>query len=65
MVEAEALKGAARLEDLHVWVMEKTKTTAKGTKTYTDWMANWREGDDKFNRRYSAKRASRELWEDG
>ena len=40
MVEAEALKGAARLEDLHVWVMEKTKTTAKDTKTYTYWMAN-------------------------
>lgn len=25
--EAEALKGAVRLEDLSVWVMEKTKTT--------------------------------------
>jgi hypothetical protein len=25
-------------------------TTAKGTKTYTYWMAKWREGDDKLNR---------------
>ena len=30
--EAEALKGAARLEDLHIWQMEKTKTTKKGNK---------------------------------
>ncbi len=43
-VEAEALKGAARLEDLHVWIMEKTKTTKKGSQTYHYWMANWREG---------------------
>jgi hypothetical protein len=50
MVEAEALKRAARLEDLNVWIMEKVKTTKKGTKTYTYWMANWREGGDKFNR---------------
>ena len=43
--EAEALKGAARLEDLSVWVMEKAKTTKKGSKTYGYWMASWREGD--------------------
>ena len=42
--EAEALKGAARLEDLSVWVMEKAKTTKKGSKTYGYWMASWREG---------------------
>lgn len=30
-----------RLEDLHPWIMEKTK----GKKTYTYWMASWREGD--------------------
>ena len=43
--EAEALKGAARLEDLSVWVMEKAKTTKKGSKTYGYWMASWREDD--------------------
>jgi len=43
--EAEALKGAARLEDLSVWVMEKAKATKKGSKTYGYWMASWREGD--------------------
>ena len=42
--EAEALKGAARLEDLHLWQMEKAKTTKKGSKTYFYWMASWREG---------------------
>ena len=38
--EAEALKSMARLEDLHVWQMEKTKATKK----YAYWMATWREG---------------------
>ena len=42
--EAEALKGAARLEDLNLWQMEKTRTTKKGSKTYHYWMASWREG---------------------
>jgi len=42
--EAEALKPMARLEDLHVWMMEKTKTTKKGPRTYAYWMATWREG---------------------
>ena len=37
--EAEALKGAARLEDLTVWVMKKTKATKKSIKTYSYWMA--------------------------
>ena len=41
---AEDLKGAARLEDLHLWQMEKAKTTKKGSKTYLYWMASWREG---------------------
>jgi len=43
--EAEALKGAARLEDLSLWVMKKAKTTKKGKTTYGYWMASWREGD--------------------
>jgi Co/Zn/Cd efflux system component len=33
--EADALKGKARLEDLHIWQMEKEKRTKKGIKTYT------------------------------
>ena len=49
--EAAALKGAARLEDLHVWEMEKEKRTKKGSKTYTYWMASWRE-DDKVRNIY-------------
>lgn len=43
--EAEALKGAVRLEDLTVWVMEKAKTTKKGKTTYSYWKTSWREGD--------------------
>ena len=42
--EAEALKGAARLEDLHLWKMEKVKTTKKGSQSYFYWMTSWREG---------------------
>jgi len=43
--ESRTLKGAARLEDLTLWQMEKAKTTKKGSKTYLYWMASWREGD--------------------
>jgi len=42
--ESRTLKGAARLEDLHVWQMQKVKTTKKGSKIYGYWMASWREG---------------------
>ena len=42
--EAVTLRPVARLEDLHVWQMEKTKTTKKGSRSYLYWMANWREG---------------------
>lgn len=45
MAEAEALKETARLEDLHIWQMDKVKTTKKGSKTYGYWMASWLEGD--------------------
>jgi hypothetical protein len=45
LVESEVLKLQARLEDLTVWEMEKTKSTKKGTKTYTYWMVSWREGE--------------------
>ena len=43
-VVAEDLKGAARLEDLTLWQMEKTKSTKKGSQSYFYWMASWREG---------------------
>jgi hypothetical protein len=43
--EAKGLKLQARLEDLKVWQMEKTKITKKGTKTFIYWMASWREGE--------------------
>jgi len=42
--EAVALRPVARLEDLNVWIIEKTKTTKKGSRSYRYWMANWREG---------------------
>jgi len=47
--EAEALKEAARLEDLSIWVMEKAKTTKKGSRSYGYWMASWRVGDKVSN----------------
>ena len=43
LAEAQALKLQARLEDLNVWQMEKVKQSRKGSKTYTYWMASWRE----------------------
>ena len=42
--EAEALKRDTRLEDLHLWQMEKIKTSKKGSRKYAYWMATWREG---------------------
>jgi hypothetical protein len=49
LAEAEALKLQARLEDLNLWQMEKVKQIRKGTKTYTYWMASWREGGKTHN----------------
>lgn len=42
--EAAALKDKARLEDLRLWKMEKTRTTKEGKQLYGYWMASWREG---------------------
>jgi len=42
--EAVTLRPVARLEDLNVWITEKTKTTKNGSRSYRYWMANWREG---------------------
>jgi len=44
LAEALSLKDAARLEDLHLWRMEKIRDSRKGTKKYEYWMASWREG---------------------
>ena len=44
LAQAEALKLQARLEDLTVWEMEKVKQSQRGCKTYSYWMASWREG---------------------
>jgi hypothetical protein len=49
LAEAEALKLQARLEDLDVWQMEKVKQSRKGSKTYTYWMASWREDGKTHN----------------
>jgi hypothetical protein len=46
---AEALKLQARLEDLNVWERELVKESRKASKTYTYWMASWREGDKTRN----------------
>jgi hypothetical protein len=43
LAEAEALKLQARLEDLTVWEMKKVKQSRKGSRTYSYWMASWRE----------------------
>ena len=44
LAEAEPLKLQARLEDLTVWQMKKVKQSRNGPKTYSYWMASWREG---------------------
>ena len=49
LAEAETLKLQARLEDLNVWQMEKVKQSRKGSKTYTYWMASWREDGKTHN----------------
>lgn len=43
--QAEALKREARLEDLSIWEQKKIKESKKGTKTYSYYMASWREGE--------------------
>jgi len=43
LLDAQNLKDSARLEDLHIWEMKKEKDTKKGVRTYSYWMASWRE----------------------
>ena len=42
--QAQAQKLEARLEDLHVWEQKKVKESKAGPKTYTYYLASWREG---------------------
>ncbi|MDD5734915.1 MAG: hypothetical protein GYA38_09060 [Chloroflexi bacterium] len=59
--QAQAQRLEARLEDLQVWEQKKVKDTKKGVKTYTYFMASWREGE-KLRNVYlgSSQRMSRE-----
>lgn len=42
--QAQAQKLEARLEDLQVWEQRKVKESKTGSKTYTYYLASWREG---------------------
>ena len=59
--QAQTQKLEARLEDLQVWEQKKVKETKAGPKTYTYYMASWREGG-KLKNVYlgSSQRISRE-----
>jgi hypothetical protein len=41
LAEADSLRDAARLEDLHLWKMEKEFDSKNGRKRYEYWMASW------------------------
>ena len=49
LAEADSLRDAARLEDLHLWMMEKEFDSRKGKKKYEYWMASWRRGSKVHN----------------
>jgi hypothetical protein len=49
LATAQGLKAQARLEDLSLWVMEKTYPGRKGTTINQYWMASWREGKTVHN----------------
>ena len=49
LAEADNLRDAARLEDLHLWKMEKEFDSRKGRKKYEYWMASWRRGSKVHN----------------
>jgi hypothetical protein len=59
--QAQTQKLEARLEDLQVWEQRKVKEFKAGPKTYTYFMASWREGG-KMRNVYlgSSQRMSRE-----
>ena len=49
LAEADSLREAARLEDLHLWKMEKEFDSRKGKRRYEYWMASWRRGSKVHN----------------
>lgn len=49
LAEADNLMNVARLEDLHLWKMEKEFDSRKGRKKYEYWMASWRRGSKVHN----------------
>jgi hypothetical protein len=49
LAEADSLLNAARLEDLHLWKMQKESDSRKGRKKYEYWMASWRRGSKVHN----------------
>ena len=49
LAEADNLRDGARLEDLHLWKMEKEFDSRKGKKKYEYWMASWRRGSKVHN----------------
>jgi hypothetical protein len=44
LAKAQALKPEARLEDLTIWEQRKVKQSKNGPKSYTYYMASWRDG---------------------
>jgi hypothetical protein len=49
LAEADSLRDAARLEDLHLWKMKKEFDSKKGMMKYEYWMASWRHGSKVHN----------------
>jgi hypothetical protein len=49
LAEADNLREAARLEDLHLWKMENEFYSRKGRKKYEYWLDSWRRGSKIHN----------------
>jgi hypothetical protein len=49
MARAKALKLETRIEDIHVWEQNRVTETKMGPKTYTYYVASWREGQKMKN----------------
>jgi hypothetical protein len=48
--EADNLREAAKLEDLHLRKMKKEFNSKTGRKKYEYWMASWRRGSEVHNK---------------
>ena len=49
LARAKALKLETRIEDIHVWEQNRVTETKMGPKTYTYYVASWREGQKMKN----------------